>query len=73
VFASLLSGISHLHSIGIAHRDLKPENILIAEDGSLKIADFGFATRKEKATEAWGTPQYMSPEQLELGQAYNTK
>lgn len=35
--------IGHLHSLNIVHRDLKQENILIAEDGYLKVIDFGLA------------------------------
>jgi serine/threonine protein kinase len=34
-------GLEHAHSQGLIHRDIKPENILLAQDGTLKITDFG--------------------------------
>ncbi|KAK5992877.1 Serine/threonine-protein kinase chk1 [Cladobotryum mycophilum] len=46
-FLQLVSGVSFMHSKGVAHRDLKPENILLSQDGSLKLADFGMATMFE--------------------------
>lgn len=42
-FGQLMSGIEYCHEIGVVHRDLKPENLLIADDLSLKIADFGYS------------------------------
>ncbi len=63
----------HLHSYGVIHRDLKPENILIAEDGTVKVIDFGIAQLHEEiparghppSPQVIGTPNYMSPEQKE--------
>lgn len=67
-FLQLISGVSFMHSKGIAHRDLKPENILLSENGELKIADFGMATmfeykgaRKLSSTMC-GSPPYIAPE-----------
>ncbi|KAL2199067.1 kinase-like domain-containing protein [Corynascus similis CBS 632.67] len=70
-FLQLISGVSFMHSKGVAHRDLKPENILLSESGNLKIADFGMATmfeykgaRKQSSTMC-GSPPYIAPEVLQ--------
>lgn len=42
-FMQLLSGVTFLHSMGLAHRDLKLDNAVISEHGILKIIDFGSA------------------------------
>lgn len=72
-FAQLISGVSFIHSKGVAHRDLKPENILLSESGSLKIADFGMATmfeykgQRKTSTTLCGSPPYIAPEILACG------
>jgi len=74
-FLQLISGVSFMHSKGVAHRDLKPENILLSESGNLKIADFGMATmfeykgaRKQSSTMC-GSPPYIAPEVLKCARA----
>jgi len=68
----LAEALAYLHQAGIVHRDLKPENILVTTDGRLKIADFGTAMLEgarrltwKHLSEALGTPDYMSPEQIQ--------
>ena len=65
----VLTGLTDIHAHNIVHRDLKPANILIANDGVLKIADFGLIKMIDYSTltitgEILGTPLYMSPEEM---------
>lgn len=48
----LADGLNHLHSNGVIHFDIKPDNILVGADRSLKIADFGLATRWPRVSPA---------------------
>ncbi len=41
MFKQTLSGVAHMHSLGVAHRDLKMDNVLLDENGDPKIIDFG--------------------------------
>jgi serine/threonine protein kinase len=56
------------HGQGVVHRDIKPANILLTKEGRAKIADFGVAkmnlTNATASGRLFGTPAYMSPEQL---------
>ncbi len=63
-------GLAEAHHLGVIHRDLKPQNIMVDEDGNARIMDFGIARslRGKGITGAGvmiGTPEYMSPEQVE--------
>ncbi|CVL04360.1 hypothetical protein LB506_010302 [Fusarium annulatum] len=78
-FVQLISGVSFMHSKGVAHRDLKPENILLSQDGSLKLADFGMATmfeykgQRKLSSTLCGSPPYIAPEILACGRAADKK
>jgi serine/threonine protein kinase/tetratricopeptide (TPR) repeat protein len=63
-------GLTEAHRLGVIHRDLKPSNIMIDENGDARIMDFGIArSLKGKSITGSGvligTPEYMSPEQVE--------
>lgn len=76
ILRGVILGLEYLHYQGIIHRDIKPANLLIAEDGTVKISDFGVslaATRKNndnsfesvdelELAKTAGTPAFFAPE-----------
>jgi serine/threonine protein kinase len=66
----ICDGLVEAHKLGVVHRDLKPSNIMIDREGNVRIMDFGIARSLESkgitgAGMVIGTPEYMSPEQVE--------
>lgn len=66
----LCAALEVAHAHGVIHRDIKPSNILLAEDGAVKVADFGIAVLGDRPMErlthtgvAVGTFEYSAPEQ----------
>jgi len=66
----ICEGLIEAHRLGVVHRDLKPQNIMVDEEGNARIMDFGIARSlgSKGITGAGvmiGTPEYMSPEQVD--------
>jgi serine/threonine protein kinase/tetratricopeptide (TPR) repeat protein len=70
VARQVAEGLAEAHRLGVVHRDLKPQNVMIDREGGARIMDFGIArsVRAKGLTGAGvmiGTPEYMSPEQVD--------
>ena len=72
----VLSALGSAHRAGLIHRDIKPENVLIADDGRVKVADFGLAKAVSTDTQHTatkgvliGTVSYLAPELVVEGHA----
>ncbi|HEX5772380.1 MAG TPA: Stk1 family PASTA domain-containing Ser/Thr kinase [Nocardioidaceae bacterium] len=72
----VLSALAAAHQAGMIHRDVKPENVLLANDGRIKVADFGLARAVSAETQHTatggvliGTVSYLSPELVVDGKA----
>ena len=72
----VLSALAAAHQAGLIHRDIKPENVLMADDGRIKVADFGLAKAVSADTQHTatggvliGTVSYLAPELVVDGRA----
>ena len=71
LLAQAAAGLREIHRRGIIHRDVKPANLMARSDGTIALVDFGIAKRlgedcgRTRHGELFGTPYYVSPEQID--------
>ncbi|HET6248190.1 MAG TPA: serine/threonine-protein kinase [Tepidisphaeraceae bacterium] len=71
IMIQMADALAHAHKRGLIHRDVKPKNIILTPGGVAKLTDLGLArvvddtaAAESEAGRAYGTPYYISPEQI---------
>jgi len=71
IMTQMADALAHAHLRNLIHRDVKPKNILLTSEGVAKLTDLGLAravddkdAAESEAGKAYGTPYYISPEQI---------
>jgi serine/threonine-protein kinase len=71
IAVQMAEALNHAHERGLIHRDVKPKNIILTPQGVAKLTDLGLAravsdtaAAQSEAGKAYGTPYYISPEQI---------
>ncbi len=71
IIVQMADALAHAHQRSLIHRDVKPKNILLTPEGVAKLTDLGLARATDdkeaaetEAGKAYGTPYYISPEQI---------
>jgi serine/threonine-protein kinase len=71
IHIQMADALAHSHERGLVHRDVKPKNIILTSGGVAKLTDLGLAratddreAAQQEAGKAYGTPYYISPEQI---------
>jgi len=68
IVSEVALALDYAHRQGVIHRDVKPANIMVLKNGKVKVTDFGIAkavsSSQTKSGIVLGTPNYMSPEQI---------